>query len=102
MPSDRLSVSADTCCDTHTHTHMHNRFTVPWIVSGTTRVNRYQKGKTNLDLLDQEIVSGSDISWAYPVLPEIDFYCMQEPQGLFEYNFYRPAIPNAEATASKG
>ena len=28
---------------THTHTHTHNRFTALWILSGTTRVNRYQK-----------------------------------------------------------
>jgi len=33
-------------------------------LSETTRVSRYQKGKTNLDLLEQEIVSGSGISWA--------------------------------------
>ena len=32
-------------------------------LSGTTRVSWYQKGKTNLDLLEQEIVSGSGISW---------------------------------------
>ena len=31
---------------------------------GTTQVSRYQKGKTNLDLLEQETVSGSGISWA--------------------------------------
>jgi len=36
----------------------------PWTLSGTTRVSRYQKGKTNLDLQEQEIVSGSGISWA--------------------------------------
>jgi len=30
-----------------------------WTLSWTTRVSRYQKGKTNLDLLEQEIVSGS-------------------------------------------
>jgi len=30
----------------------------------TTRVSRYQKGRTNLDSLEQEIVSGSGISWA--------------------------------------
>ena len=35
-----------------------------WILSGTTRVSQYQIGKTNLDLLEQEIVSGSGISWA--------------------------------------
>jgi len=27
-------------------------------------VSRYQKGKTNLDLLEQELVSGSGITWA--------------------------------------
>ena len=27
-------------------------------------MSRYQKGKTNLDLLEQEIVSGSGICWA--------------------------------------
>ena len=27
----------------HTHTHTHNCFTAPWILSGTTRVSRYQK-----------------------------------------------------------
>jgi len=40
-----------------------------WNLSGTTRVSRYQKGKTkkgktNLDLLEQEMVSGSGICWA--------------------------------------
>ena len=40
-----------------------------WSMPGTTRVSRYQKGKTrkaitNLDLLEQEIVSGSGICWA--------------------------------------
>jgi len=28
------------------------------------QVSWHQKGKTNLDLLEQEIVSGSGISWA--------------------------------------
>jgi len=32
--------------------------------SRITRVSRYQKGKTNPDLLKQEIVSGNGISWA--------------------------------------
>ena len=41
-------------------------------MSGTTRVSRYQKGKTrkvktNLDLLEQEIGSGSGICWAIRV-----------------------------------
>jgi len=33
-------------------------------LSWTTQVSQYQKGKTNLDLLKQETVSGSGISWA--------------------------------------
>jgi len=40
------------------HSHTHNCFTA-WILSGTTCVSRHQKGKINLDLLEQEIVSGS-------------------------------------------
>jgi len=47
------------CSNTHTHTHPFNG---PF--SGTTWVSRYQKGKTNLDLLKQEMVSGSGVSWA--------------------------------------
>ena len=44
--------------------YYYNHFTALLILSGTTRVSRYQKGKTNLDLLEQEMVSGSGISWA--------------------------------------
>ena len=52
--------------NTHTHTTVLLLF---WYMSGTTRVSRHQKGKTtkvktNLDLLEQEIVSGSGICWA--------------------------------------
>ena len=32
--------------------------------TATNQVNWNQKGKTNLDLLEQEIVNGSGISWA--------------------------------------
>ena len=45
--------------------YYYHHFMAPWTVSGTTRVSRYQKGKTSLDLLEQEIMSGSGISWAY-------------------------------------
>jgi len=53
------------CVYTHTHTIVLLLF---WNLSMTTRVSRYQKGKTrkvktNLDLLEQEMVSGSGISW---------------------------------------
>jgi len=44
-------------------------FTAPWTSSRTIWMSWYQKGKTrkgktNLDLLEQEIVSGSGISYA--------------------------------------
>ena len=51
---------------THTHSPTHTYTTIlrpSLILSGTTPVSLHQKGKTNLDLLEQEIVSGSDISW---------------------------------------
>ena len=53
-------------CSLYTHTTVLLLF---WNMSGTTRVSRYQKGKTNkvktnLDLLEQEVVSGGGICWA--------------------------------------
>ena len=39
-------------------------FTTLWVMSRTTQVSRYQKGKTNLDLLEKEIVSVGGIGWA--------------------------------------
>jgi len=41
----------------------YNRFTAHWTLSGTRQVSQYQKGKTNLNLLEQEKVSASGISW---------------------------------------
>jgi len=48
------------------HNYYYNHFTALCILSGTTQVTWYQKGKTktNLDFLEQEKVSGSGISWA--------------------------------------
>jgi len=45
----------------HTHTHNTIVLLLIWNLSGTTRVSRCQKGKTNVDLLEQEIVSASGI-----------------------------------------
>ena len=42
---------------THTHTHTHT-FNDP--LSGTTRVSRYQKGKTNVDFTEAR-----DIEWQW-------------------------------------
>jgi len=45
--------------------YYYSRFMSVWILSGTTRVSHYKKGKTktNVDFLEQETVSGSGISW---------------------------------------
>jgi len=45
----------------NTHTHTNTILQSSWILSGITWVSRHQKGKTNLDLLQQKIVSGSGI-----------------------------------------
>jgi len=47
------------------HHNIHTNILRPsWILSRTTQMSRHQKGKTNLDSLEQEKVSGSGISWA--------------------------------------
>jgi len=75
------------------------RFNVP--LSGTTQVSRYQKGKPIWILLQQEIVSGSGISWdickSAPRSRQIT-----TPAPHHSSFFYRPdALPAAQPTASK-
>jgi len=73
-------------------------------MSGSTRVSRYQKGKTkkiktNLDLLQQEIVSGSGICCAICKSAPHPRQPRQHPTTQF---FYRPdALPATQPTASK-
>ena len=58
---DKTSSSGDMLADRETHTHTHTRLTA--FFSGTTQMSRYQKGKNNLDFMEQT-VSGSGITWA--------------------------------------
>jgi len=73
-------------------------------MSGTTQVSRYQKGKTwkvktNLDLLEQEIVSGSGICWAICKVCTSSQTTMPTSHSSV---FYRPdALRAAQPTASK-
>jgi len=69
-------------------------------LSGTTRVSWYQKGKTNLDLLEQEIVSGSGFSWTiWKSAPRPRQTPCQHPISQF---FYRlDALPATQLTVSK-
>jgi len=75
----------------YTHTH-----TLNGPFSGTTWVSQYQKGKTSLDLLKQETVSDSGISWTV---------CQSAPRSRHNYAssvFYRlGALPAAQPIASK-
>ena len=59
-PNEVCRVSAS-CCFLYSVQLQVQTFYGPWTLSGTTRVSQYQKGKTNLNLLEQEIVSGSGI-----------------------------------------
>ena len=80
---------------THTHTHPFNGS-----LSGTTRVSRYQKGKTNLDF-----TGARDTEWQWHQLG----MCKTAPRSRqittpapHHSVFYRPdALPAAQPTASK-
>jgi len=50
--------------------YTHNHFTAVWILSRTNWVSWHQKGKSSLDLLEQEIVSGSGINLAICTLTQ--------------------------------
>jgi len=82
--------------------YYYNHYMALWILSGTTQVSQYQKGKTktNLDFLEQETVSGSGISWAKcksATCPRQ--VTMPTPHHSF---LYRPgALPAAQSTVSK-
>jgi len=57
-------------------------------------VSQYQKGKTKLDLLKQETVSGSGISWAVcKSAPHSRQITMPTPHHLV---YYRPGCPSCE------
>ena len=84
---------------THTHTHTHTHpFNGP--LSETTRVSRYQKGKTNLDF-----TGARDSEWQWHQLG----ICKSAPRSRqittpapHHSVFYRPdALPAAQPTASK-
>jgi len=71
--------------------YYYNYFMAPWTLSGTTRVSKYQKGKTNLDLLEQETVSGSGTSWA---ICKSALHPRQTTMPAFHHSvFYRPIQP---------
>jgi len=57
----------------------------------------HQEGKTTLDLLEQDIVSGSGIRWAICTLTQTHKHA-----SIPSLSFYRPdALPATQPTASK-
>jgi len=97
--TDRHRQSEVTYTHTHTHTHTHP-FNGP--VSGTTRVSRYQKGKTNVDFAEAR-----DSEWQWH---QLEHKIMQVCTSLqtdnhastSQLSFYRPdALTAAQPTASK-
>ena len=82
--------------------YYYNRFTALWTVSRTMRVSRYQKSKINPDLLEQEIVSGSGISWAiYKSAPRARQITMPASHHSVFYCYRTDVLPAAQPTASK-
>jgi len=100
-----MSHPSFTCFSTvhlyHTVTHTHTTVLRPtWILSRTTRVSRHQKGKTNLDLLEQEIVSGNGIIWA--ICKICTLTQTHNHAGIPPLRFLRVGCPScAQPTASK-
>jgi len=102
MPVTRtcMHTRTHTCTHARTHTHTHKCFTAMLDLVQATRVSQHQKGKTNLDLLEQEIVSGSGISCAI---------CKSAPwprhitmPASHHWDFYRPDVLLAtQPTVSK-
>ena len=88
----RISIHTD-----YTHTHKHT-FNGPF--SGTTRVSRYQKGKTNLDFTEAR-----DSEWQLHQLGHMQVCTSLQTDNHAStppLSFYRPdALPAAQPTASK-
>ena len=89
--------SAFVCMLLHTHTHPFNG-----PLSGTTRVSRYQKGKTNLDFTEAR-----DSEWQWHPLGHMQVCTSPHSSQIttpapHHSVFYRPnALPAAQPTASK-
>ena len=71
-------------------------------LSRTTRVSQYQKSKTSPDLLEQETVRGSGISWAILVCKSAPCPRQITTPALHHPAFQRPdVLPAAQPTVSK-
>jgi len=88
---------------THTCTHTYTTVLRPcWFLSGTTRVNRHQKGKTSLDLLEQEywVAVASAGPYADLHLTQTDNHARILPQFLIGRMLFLPC--NQQRQSSEG
>jgi len=92
-------------CYYYYYYYYYNHFTAlldfVWDYPGEPVPKRYnQEGKTNVDLLEQEIVSGSGICWA--IYKPASHPTQITMPASHHSVFYRPdALPAAQPTASK-
>jgi len=100
-----LSAHQHTHAHAHAHTHTHTQshtHTLPFNgpLSGTTRVSRYQKGKTNLDFTEAR-----DSEWQWHQLGRMQVCISLQTDNHANtppHSFYRPdALPAAQPTVSK-
>ena len=90
------------------YTHNTTILLLVWNMSGSTRVSRYQKGKTkkvktNLDLLEKEIVSGSGICWAIcKSAPHADNHANIPPLSFFFTGRMPFLTPNQQRQSTEG
>jgi len=85
---------------THTHTHFTALHTFNGPLSGTTRVSRYQKGKTNLDFTEAR-----ESEWQWHQLGHMQVCTLLQTDNHAStptLSIYRPdALPAAQPTAPK-
>jgi len=94
-PTNSVKALKAQCLLTHIHTHPFNG-----PLSRTTRVSRYQKGKTNLDFTEAR-----DSGWQWHQLGNMQVCTSLQTDNHTStppLSFYRPdALPAAQPTASK-
>jgi len=98
-PHHSVFTGAQPTVSKHTRTHARTRaFNGP--LSGTTRVSRYQKGKTNLDFTEAR-----DSEWQWHQLGHMQVCTLLQTDNHAStppLSFYRPdALPTAQPTAPK-
>jgi len=93
------SVKALKAIDKHTHTHTHTGLTA--LFSGTTRVSRHQKGKTNLDFTEAR-----DSEWQWHKLGHMQVCISLQTMPVPHHSFFTGRMlflpPNQQRQSTEG